>query len=260
MSLKLSTALVNYMTGEGHLRKCFEDCIMEIYSTTPPATADAAVTGTLLCTIVKSSTPPGAGDRSTKTLYAATIGTGHTEGSTVKANITVDGVGPTTYTYTILAADDTDAKVAVKVARMLDDIPQLSCIPTGSTGAFYLQSRVAGLDFTLADGGGTYMITPGSKVITAARVNTIQFGPPTVGAISKNSDVWSGVNVATGVASYFRFCLPNDPHTLDSSYIYPRIQGTIAPSGSDLDMSNTSLTKDATTTIDNYTLTLPKSA
>lgn len=264
MALVYSTGAVNFRAGEGSTRRLLEDVVMDLYGgAVAPTTADEAPTGTKLCRVTKASGSVAAitetSGRSTKTLYAATIGAGTTPGSTVKANITIDGVGPTTYTYTILAEDDSNAKVATKVAQMLNDIPGLSCISTGSSGAFYLQSRIAGLDFTLADGGGTYAITPGAKVITAARGNTLCFGAPAAGVISKSSDVWSGVNLATGVAVYFRLVLPWDTGIL--STVESRVQGAIATgSGGELNMSNTSLTIGATTTIDTGTITLPMSA
>jgi hypothetical protein len=262
MSIIYSTGMVNYRGGEGSLRRALEDMILDVYGgVTPPTTADEAPGGTKLVRVTKASGSVVAitetSGRSTKTLYAATIGTGHGAGSTVKANITIDGVGPTTYTYTILAEDDSDAKVAVKVAQMLNDIAGLSCIATGTTAAFYLQGRIAGLDFTLADGGGTYTITPGAKVITGARSNCLVLGPPTGGILQKTSDVWSGVNLATGVASYFRFVLPWDTGILSTADI--RAQGAIATSGAELNMTNTTLTIGATTTIDAASITLPKS-
>lgn len=264
MALVYSTGAVNYRAGEGPTRRMFEDMVLDIYGavTQPPVTADEAPTGTKLCRVTKASGSVAAitefSGRSTKTLYAATIAAGHAAGNHVVANITIDGVGPTSYSYTVLAEDDTDAKVALKVAQMLNDVAGLACIATGTTAAFYLQSAIAGLDFSLADGGGDYAITPGAKVVTAARSNCICFGPPSAGVISKTSDIWSGVNLATGVAAYFRIVLPWD--TALPSSVEPRAQGVVATSGAELNLSNTSLTVGATTTLDSGSITLPKSA
>lgn len=260
MSLVLSTGLVNYMMGERALRKGLEDCVLDIYGgTSAPVTADEAPLGTKLCRITKASGSVATTDRSTPRVYKITIPNA-TDGNTVKINVTVDGVGPTTYTYTIVnPPDDTDTKVAIKVARMLNDIAQLMAIAEDATvpGALWVQGLIDGLDLTLADGGGTTTATVTAKQ-AAARVNTLYFGPASGGIISKPSDVWSGVNLATGVASYFRFVLPSDSAILSTTDL--RIQGLISTSASDLDMSNTTLTISATTTIDNYTLTLPMTA
>lgn len=140
------------LTG-GSLKDIFKDSVLKIYSGSQPASADAAVTGTLLCTI------------------------------------------------------------------------------TVSSGTFTPGAVAAGLEFDVASSG----------------------------AISKlSTQTWSGVNVATGTAGYFRL-YANAPDTgvLDSGYIYPRIDGAIATAGSELNLSSTSLVASATLTIDTFTLTLP---
>lgn len=271
MALKLSTQLVNFMMGENDLRKCFEDCVLKIYSGTAPATADAAIgTGTLLCTVTKASGAVTTGTyniyRSVPKLYGVAMSGTHAAGSSVSVIVTVDSVVTTaTFTVPTSASLHTSTSVDYQIAQMLNDIPQLSAIAkrrndTPAGRLILVQGRIAGLDFVVAQGtslGPTF--TP-TMITTASRVNTLQFGVPAIGAISKNSDTWSGVNAATGVAAWFRFTLPNDPTTADTTYLWPRVQGVIAASGSDLDMANTTLTAAATTTISNYTLTLPKSA
>lgn len=51
MSLKLSTGLRNKLLDTGSLKSIFAAGFIKIYSGSAPADADAAVTGTLLCTI-----------------------------------------------------------------------------------------------------------------------------------------------------------------------------------------------------------------
>lgn len=48
---KFSTGLRNTMLGTGSLRSVMNGSVMRLYSGSPPASADAAVTGTLLCTL-----------------------------------------------------------------------------------------------------------------------------------------------------------------------------------------------------------------
>ncbi len=260
MSVIYSTGAVNFRGGEGSLRKMLEDCVLDIYgATTPPLTADEAPSGTKLCRVTLASGAVAVTDRSTPRVYKITVPNA-TNLNTCKVNVTVDGVGPTTYTYTIAnPPDTTDTKVAIKIARMLNDIDQLSAIAdqdATAPGALWVQGKIDGLDLTLADGGGTTTLTVTAKQ-AAARVNTLYFGPPAAGVLSKMSGVWSGVNLATGVASYFRFVLPVDSGILSTTD--PRVQGVIATSGAELNMSNTTLTVGATTTIDNASITLPKS-
>jgi hypothetical protein len=261
MTVKYSRNFKNQLMGGRSARSILEDCVLYAYDGTVPTNPeDTRAVNNKLCKFTTSHLAVASTDRSTKTLYAATIGTGCTPDATVIANITVDNVGPTSYTYVVLAADNSDAKVAVKVARMLDDIPQLSCIATGITGAFYLQSRIAGLDFTLANGGGTYTITPGTKVFTAARVYTLQFSVPALGVISMETGaVWEGTNLLGGTAGNFILALPSDPLTADTGYIYPRVTGTLATVGGDATIDPAILVISAISSITSFTLTLPTS-
>ncbi|MDD5375275.1 hypothetical protein [Acidithiobacillus sp.] len=76
------------------------------------------------------------------------------------------------------------------------------------------------------------------------------------GTIAKTStEVWSGVNVATGTASYYRHVAAGD--TGASSTTEARVQGLIATSGAELNLTSVTLSSAATQTIDFYSITLP---
>lgn len=76
------------------------------------------------------------------------------------------------------------------------------------------------------------------------------------GIIAKNSgEVWSGVNAATGTALWFRQVAAGDDGT--ESTTQPRIQGSIATAGADMNISNTTLTSGATHTVNNYNFAWP---
>ena len=255
MAGKLSTGIRNFRAYGGSLRKAFEDAVLNIYSGTAPTEADDAPTGVLLAKITKSSGAVAANARSTPKRYKINIGS-HVADQTFKLNVTMDGVGPTTYTYTNTPDGDAEA-VAKGVALMLNDIPQLIAIAEGANGNLYVQGDIAGLDFTLADGGGTGTLTV-SLVEAAARVNTLQLGAPTAGVYTKSSDTWSGVALATGVAGYFRFVTSMDLGTDNTTDL--RLQGSVSTSGAELNLSNINFTLGATQTIDTFQLTEPESA
>ncbi len=59
MALKLSTGLRDKLMDTGSLKSIFAGGLIKIYSGAAPADADAAVTGTLLCTISLNSTGTG---------------------------------------------------------------------------------------------------------------------------------------------------------------------------------------------------------
>jgi hypothetical protein len=99
-------------------------------------------------------------------------------------------------------------------------------------------------------------ITVASGAFTAdAAANGLEFTTPSSGAITKNTDVWSGVGAATGEAGYYRF-YDNGYHTGSSSTAI-RFDGTCAVSGGDLNMSDLTVTSALTTTVDTFSITLP---
>lgn len=78
----------------------------------------------------------------------------------------------------------------------------------------------------------------------------------TSGVLSKNAaEVWSGVNLASGTATWFRFVAAADDGT--ESTTAPRIQGTVASAGADLNMGNTALVSGQTQPIDSFSVALP---
>lgn len=253
MAIKLSTGLRNFLTGEGTLRKAFEDAVLYIYSGAAPATVEEAPSGTLLCKVTKASGAVTSGDRSTPQLMKVTISGTPNAGDVVK--LLLDSVA---FEYTLVAADDDVTKTATKVARMLNDSAQVDAIATGADGILYVQGRTAGVSFTLTENTSTGITCTVAATVTAAvRANTIQFGAATAGVISKSADVWSGVATATGTAGYFRLVTSSDGLDADATDI--RIQGTISTSGADLTLNNINITSGATQTIDTFSLTEPAS-
>lgn len=78
----------------------------------------------------------------------------------------------------------------------------------------------------------------------------------TGGVLSKASaEVWSGVNLASGTATWFRFVAAADDGT--ESTTAPRIQGSVAAAGADLNMGNTSLVSGQTQPVDSFAVALP---
>jgi hypothetical protein len=95
--------------------------------------------------------------------------------------------------------------------------------------------------------------------VAGAVANGLEFGTAAAGAISKNSEVWSDTGIATGTAGWFRlYANAADGGTADTTpFLYPRIDGAVATSGAELNMSSTAITAGATTTIDSFTITFP---
>lgn len=105
---------------------------------------------------------------------------------------------------------------------------------------------------TLASGAFTHGVS----------TNGINLAVSTAGVLAKAvAEVWSGVCTTGGTASWFRYC-DNDgntdaPHAASTTAV--RIQGAIATSGAEINMSNRVLVLAGTTTIDGFNVTLPAS-
>jgi|LWDU01.1.fsa_nt_gi hypothetical protein len=92
------------------------------------------------------------------------------------------------------------------------------------------------------------------------------FDAPVAGVISKAAaETWSGVALASGTAGYFRvFEFNTDAATslaaaITSDPTSSRLDGSIAVSGGDLNISNTTITSGAVQTITDFDITLPAS-
>lgn len=99
---------------------------------------------------------------------------------------------------------------------------------------------------TLASGA----FTPGSPT------NGLTFAPAADGAVSKTG-TWSFNGVAVGTAGWFRLKANAADNDLLSTAL-PRLDGSIATNGADMNLSNLSIAIGAPTTVDSFTYTQPK--
>jgi len=105
---------------------------------------------------------------------------------------------------------------------------------------------------------GTLLVTitvASGAFVASAVANGLELGTPSSGVIAKNTDVWSGVAVATGTAGWFRWY--DNAYTTGASTSAVRLDGAVGTSGAQLNMSSTSITSGATTTIDAWQVTIP---
>ncbi len=102
-------------------------------------------------------------------------------------------------------------------------------------------------------------ITLGSGSFSAGNgKNGINFKNASQGTLSKDpNETWSGVGDADGTAGWFR--IYDNNYTTGASTTAKRLDGAVATSGAELNMSNTSIQSGVTTTIDSFDLTLPSS-
>jgi hypothetical protein len=101
---------------------------------------------------------------------------------------------------------------------------------------------------------GTLLVTINTS--TGSGYNLYFLNTAVAGVLSKSANTWDGVAVATGTAGYFRYCAStSDANGTSTTEI--RIQGAVSTSGAELNMSSTSITSAATTTIDTFDITMP---
>ena len=256
MTMRLSTGMCNWLAQHGSVKQAFENGEIKIYTGSQPATADAAATGTLLCTVTT-----GSGARTAEVLATGTVTlTGGAAGSV--DSVTVDGIE-------LLAA-------AVPYNTSLDQTASdlATAINQGISSPEY-RASAAGAVVTIEAlrGSGAapngFVVTGSNTTITTAyanmsggvtAVNGLRWGNVAVGVIDKRaSDAWSGVNVASGTAGWYRlYGSVADAGTLDSTGVTLRQDGAIAASGAELNIGTT-FTNGVTTTISSLANTVPAS-
>jgi len=121
----------------------------------------------------------------------------------------------------------------------------------------------SGVQPTDADQGETgtklVSITLSSGAFTDGLADSgINFDEAVAGVLSKDDDeVWSGSGLANGTAGWFR--LYDNDHMTGISTTGVRLDGSIATSGAQMNLSNTAITAGGTTTVDSVNLTMPAS-
>lgn len=258
MALRLSAGLRNFMLQHGSLKRALQNGEIKIYTGAQPASADAAATGSLLCTITKS-----AGARTAEVLATGTVTlTGGASGSI--NTVTVDGEnliphGAVPFN-TSLNQTASDLADAINLGQ--------------STPEYTAQASGAIVTITAQRGTGAsangFVVTATLTTITASyanmsggvtAVNGLTLGTSAAGVLGKNStETWSGLAVATGTAGWFRFTgSVADGGALDSAEAEIRLDGACSTSGSQLNLTSLSVATGATQTVASFTLTQPTS-
>lgn len=255
MALKLSTGARNFLAKYGSYKDAFQNGRIEIYTGAAPASANAAVTGTLLCTITAASAA-----RTAEVCASGTVTlTGGASGSV--DTLTVNGVdilgGAVAYNTSLT---QTAADVVAQINRTKSPVDYRAT----SSGAVITIKALPGTGaypngFVVASTTTTITKTDVNLAGGVAAANGLAFSDVTTGVIDKSAlQVWSGVNVASGTAGYYRlYGSEADAGGLDSTGTVIREDGLISTSGAELNMVNPTLAITATTTITSWQRTMP---
>lgn len=256
MTLRLSTALRDYINASGSAKRALHQGEIKIYTGAQPASADAAPTGTLLCTITASSA-----SRTAEVLATGTVTLSGSAGSvtalTVNSVSIIDNAVPFNTSLTQTAAD-----LALEINNS-ESVPNYSATSAGAVVTIIAPRGLgASANALVVDATCTTMTSVDVAMaggVTAA--NGLKFGVSTAGVLVKlATQAWSGIAAATGTAGWFRFTgSVADSGVIDSAATELRLDGAVSTSGAQLNMSSTSITSAATQTISSFPLTLPSS-
>jgi hypothetical protein len=248
MSLQLSTGLRNKMLG-----------------ISPPATHVATLTASDIAAV-----DGGAGADTLTSAAGAFLTAGFVANDAVIINGFTGGMAAIHGPFTIVTAEA--ATLTFATGLLADDAASEAVTITVITGGSFrdifkrgVLRIYTGTQPTTADlaATGTLLltITVGSGAFTGGAVtNGLEFGVAASGSISKlSTQTWSGVAVASGTAGWFRLYgnAADEATTPAISTTLPRLDGAVATSGAQLNMSSTTITSGATTTLDTFTITLP---
>lgn len=221
-----------------------------IYSGTQPASADAATTGTLLMKITNSAGTFSPGVYQTYDVDG--ICQSQTPGSpgAMTINGTTSGTLGVGYYVTISGTGNESAKIFRVTGTGNGDEAIVEYLqgPNNNTVSFVNTFKTVTEVYCSAATAAAitvgYGVTNGLFLALAAS-----------GAITKHaSQTWSGVGIADGTAGYFRFYgAATDAGSISTTL--PRIDGRIATSGAELNLSNTSIVTGASQTISSFSIT-----
>lgn len=260
MAQRKSTGLVNFMADSGSARTALANSRIDIYTGTQPASADDAISGTLLVTLTK-----GGGSFTAETLPQWKFTISGESGSI--DSVKVGGVEclSAAVNYTTDLAT-TAAAVAANITAHFG-IPDYRATASGAavtisgpvgSGATLnsLSAVVTATTLTVAynDTGETGAVF--TSGVTCVNGCNFLF-PAVAGVLTKETTDWSGVAVATGTAGYFRI-YSDSSDTKGSSTSFKRLDGAISTSGAELNISSTAITSGGTFAINSGTFTVSK--
>lgn len=257
MAIKYSSKLREFLAGLGSMKASLEGGVIELFSGSAPTNPDDAETGTKLVKISLSSGTVVPEILSAGTVEITVDGTvtGITVDSVQIMSGTVTAQGTLTLTAAAVAANInkllTSPDYTATSALGVITITALPMTGTGPNG--YVVTALGGASFAAEENMGT-------AVAGVAAVNGLTYDDFPLGVLD-HTGTFSGVVLATGTAGYFRIkgSVVDGGGADTSPYEFVRIQGTCGTSGADYNMDSTSLTYNATHTIDDWDITIPAS-
>jgi hypothetical protein len=133
-----------------------------------------------------------------------------------------------------------------------------------SLGAIYIYNGTQPANADAAPTGtllGIVTVGAGAWTAVSANTNGLTFAAAANSSLDKASaETWQFKGLASGTAGWFRFVTGvtlADNLALDTTFVHPRIDGRIATSGAEMNLSSVTVVVDAMTTIDTFRITWP---
>lgn len=265
MTKRYSPAVQNFIATNGSWKDFFDQGALQVYTGAQPATPDLAVTGTLLYTLTSGGAARTAEIQATGVLTLSGTTSGSVDTVTL-AGIEILG-GAVAYNTSL---DQTAIDVALKINK---NPSNKFCVASAATSVITL-TALPGIGATM--NAKTLAIT--STTLTSA-VTSTSFGSGTGGGVAgvtavnglktdynavagvftkDTTQTWSGTAAATGTAGWFRYISSvADAGALDAAAVFKRMDGSIATTGADMDMTNTSVVIGAVQTLSTWQFTIP---
>jgi hypothetical protein len=252
MTIRLSTGLRNNIVGPTGVAASFVGGVIDIYSGTQPTTADSAISGTLLGRVSIASTAYVAETPATQTITIAGA-----SGSVNTVNVGTMNIIP-------LGSVLFNTSTAQTASDLCDAINRNGIYRATYPGSGSVVTVVSPNGTGVAHNGlafsttvTTLTATVGAATISGGVAATagLTFGTPSAGTVSKTG-VWGFNGLAIGTAGWFRMkASDTDANALSTTAV--RLDGSIAVSGADMNMSNISIDVGAPSTIDTLSITMP---
>jgi len=258
MAIKYSTGLVDFLMQNGSFKRAFFNGELQVRTGSQPATADTAVSGTLLCTYTSA-----AGARTAEILPTGSITLASGAAGSVNT-ITVDGheiMGAAVAFNATLAQTATDVATQINkfCSRGTAEYTAAAVSTKVTITAVRGSGNIAGVVVATCTTITTTDVNVGTESAGTTPVNGLPFGTSASGVLSKDG-TWSGAAVANGTGGWYRLLGSVTDAGGAGGTTAIRMDGTVGTSGSDLVLPTTTYVSGNTYTIDTATFTLPLTA
>jgi len=271
MALRFSTALRNAVASGMSWNEALANGRLYIYTGTQPDDADSDPGSvTTLVTFTKASgiyTAPIATSAlatvggTDGTITAVAIGGANAATGFNLLNATVTANASNTTDTAVLVAASINAKVnpfGIKATSAAANVTITCPIQSGIDLKTMNIFTAVTANATLPINGGSSSTIGGTGAanVGGAAANGCNFQVAANGAIAKETTAWSANAAANGTAGWFRY-VSGGSNAAGASVTDIRFDGRIATSGADLNLSSTTITANATQTINTFTITVP---